>query len=105
MNIDILSFNAELRRHCDTLLDIHFVDNYPFAVDGEGNTREELYVDDIHLNEKGKKMLSASLFQMIKCVYFGGRLRKELLEKNFLSERLRHVSELALMEKDTTASS
>ena len=79
-NTRILSFNNELRKHCDTLKDVHFVDNYMFLLDSECKIKKELYDDDIHLNPKGKKELSASLFEMIKTVYFASRLRTELLD-------------------------
>ena len=100
MNEEILSFNSHLRAHCDPLLDVHFVDNYLFSVDREGEPCKALYADDVHLGPRGKEKLSASLFQVIKNVYFGRRLRKELLEKSFLSKRLRSE----FLEKDDLVS-
>ena len=59
---------------------VFFVDNYRFVLDEKCDVLKELYEDDIHLNRNGKKELSLSLFKVIKQVYFGSKLRKELLE-------------------------
>ena len=93
-NCDIGSFNEHVNQNCDRLLDVHFVNNDLFAKDKDGNPIDDLYADDVHLNREGKKKLSDSLFQMVKQVYFGRLLRKELLEEDFLGGRLRHVSQL-----------
>ena len=79
-NASILSFNNELRKHCDTEDNVFFVDNYRFVLDEKCDVLKELYEDDIHLNRNGKKELSLSLFKVIKQVHFGSKLRKELLE-------------------------
>ena len=80
LNGRILSFNNLLRKHCDKTTDVYFVDNYLFAVDPSWNPCKDLYWDDIHLNQVGKEKLSNSLFGVIATVYFGARLRKELLD-------------------------
>ena len=79
-NEQILKFNKELKKHCDTLKDVHFVDNYLFVLTPECTVRKELYGDDIHLNQKGKQALSDSIFAVIKGVYFASKLCKELLD-------------------------
>ena len=101
-NCEIGAFIEHVHQNCDKLLDVHYVNNDLFAKDEAGNPIDDLYHDDVHLNREGKKKLSDSLFQTIKQVYFGRRLRKELLEEDFLGCRLRHVSEL--LEKEAFAS-
>ena len=94
LNKNILRFNSSLFELCKNLDGVKFCNNYHFsAYDDHVTPRDEVYVDDVHLTEKGKEMLSDSLFRSMKNAYFKNKVLPEVMNCKSLSEVLDAPSE------------
>ena len=70
VNNDTQLLNGRLRERCIPTDGFIFCDNYQFVLDEFLKVKSDLYTDGIHLKSFGQELLSASIFRVVKYLYF-----------------------------------